>query len=54
MQTAVLDRDTLRRTIPSAFASRPIDGVSSRYAFLPTADVIDIMEGQGFLPVKAS
>ncbi len=52
--TPVLDRDTLRRTVPSVFATRPIDGVSDRYAFLPTSEVIDIMESQGFFPVKAS
>lgn len=54
MQTPILDRETLRRTVPSVFATRPIDGVSDRYAFLPTSEVIDIMGEAGFFPVKAS
>jgi hypothetical protein len=51
--TPVLDRDTLRRTAPSVFASSPWQGMSESYLFIPTADVLDLLEDQGFRVTSA-
>lgn len=50
----ILTRDQLRTLCPSVFATRPYDGLSDRYRFVSTIDVIERMEGHGFLPVRAS
>ena len=48
-----LDDETLRRVAPSIFAGQAFSGVSSRYAFLPTAQVVSRMREAGWAPVEA-
>lgn len=51
--THVLSRDEIRQLAPSVFATAARDDVSSRYRFIPTTEVLDILEDRGFRPVKA-
>ena len=51
--TKVLTMDDLRRLTPSVFATAGREDVSSRYRFIPTTEVIDILGAQGFRPVRA-
>lgn len=51
---ATLDRDTLRRTVPSIFADSPWDRVSAAYRFVPTYTVLDILSDMGFYPTMAA
>lgn len=37
---------------PSVFATQPWQGVSNKYAFIPTAAVVDKMRDNGFMPVR--
>lgn len=46
-----LSNAELRSRVPSIFAAAPIHGVSERYAFLPTAVVVDRLGSAGWLPV---
>lgn len=48
-----LSNDQIKDIAPSAFATAPKDDVSSRYTFVPTIDVIDVMRSQDWLPVQA-
>lgn len=48
-----LDDDALRRQAPSIFAGEAMTGVSDRYAFLPTAQVVQRMRQEGWAPVEA-
>jgi hypothetical protein len=45
-----LTLDQIRTVAPSAFAERPWDAVSARYAFVPTSAVIERMIQNGFQP----
>ena len=47
MTVATLDN------IPSIHATRPSDQVSQRYGFIPTSVIVEALERQGFVPVKA-
>lgn len=49
-----LSFDDLRRSAPSVFAERARPGVSSRYTFVSTVQVINLLQGEGWEPVKAS
>lgn len=49
----VLSTDVLRRIVPSVFATSAHEGMSSRYRFVPTIEVVDILKDRGFLPVRA-
>jgi hypothetical protein len=49
-----MNRDTLARLVPAAFAEHPIENVSKRYTFIPTATVVDLLAREGWLPVMAS
>lgn len=49
----VLSRDQLQKLAPSIFATEPYYGMSDRYSFIPTIEVIDHLMGKGWLPVKA-
>lgn len=49
-----LSTQELQRRAPSAFATRPWDGTSDRYAFIPTSTVIEGMRQAGFVPVNAT
>jgi Domain of unknown function (DUF932). len=49
-----LSLDDLRRVAPSVFAEQARPGVSSRYAFVSTAQVVDLLRDEGWEPVKAN
>ncbi|QEH36572.1 hypothetical protein OJF2_51560 [Aquisphaera giovannonii] len=51
--TSTLSRDDLRTLTPSVFAATPWQGMSESYRFIPTADVLDLLEGQGFRVTSA-
>jgi hypothetical protein len=48
-----LTNEQIQAKAPSAFAGQPYEKQSDRYAFVPTAVVIDGMRQAGFLPVEA-
>lgn len=48
-----LSHDTLAARVPSIFAPQPFEGVSSRYGFVPTIDVVDGLRDVGLRPVSA-
>lgn len=54
-----LDNDRLRQLAPSVFAARPWAGdenhrgMSERYGYIPTIDILTAMRDEGFLPVAA-
>lgn len=50
---ATLNNEQLLRSAPSIFATRPWHGVSERYRFVPTIDVVDMLRDRGFMPVRA-
>ncbi len=52
--TQELSASELQSRVPSAFATQPYSAQSSRYAFIPTSNVIEGMRGAGFVPVQAS
>jgi len=47
-----LNDDTLRAQAPSIFASGPMQGVSPRYTFVPTARIITGLRALDWVPVK--
>jgi hypothetical protein len=49
-----LSSDDLRRCAPSVFAEHARPGVSSRYTFVSTAQVVALLGAEGWDPVKAS
>ena len=48
-----LDNEQIAALAPSAFATGAHESRSSRYAYIPTATVIDGLRAEGFLPVSA-
>src|SRR5438477_4824018 len=50
---AELPDDQLRALAPSVFAAQPIHGVSARYAFVPTAQLVSRLREAGWSPVSA-
>jgi len=50
---AISDDDELRLFAPSVFTSKPIEGVSERYSFLPTSSILNGMRENGWVPVRA-
>jgi len=48
-----LSTDELRRCAPSVFAENARPGVSSRYTFVSTAQVVDLLRNEGWSPVQA-
>ncbi len=52
--TRVLSDGDLMRVAPSIFASRPYAGMSDRYTFIPTIDVVNKLRAEGFQPVMAA
>ena len=46
-----LNEQTLRTQAPSIFASGPMQGVSSRYTFVPTARIVDGLRDLDWVPV---
>lgn len=51
--STALSLDDLRRNAPSVFAENARPGVSSRYTFVSTAQVVDLLRGEGWEPVLA-
>lgn len=49
-----LSNEEIQRLAPSAFAGQPYHEMSDKYAFIPTATIIDKMRQEGFMPVMAS
>ena len=54
MSTIPLTDAQLRAAAPSIFAETPIDGVSDRYAFVPTHSVLETFRAAGYYPIMAS
>jgi hypothetical protein len=52
-QNRPLTNEELNHLAPSAFATQPWYAQSSRYAFVPTSNVIEGMRSAGFLPYNA-
>jgi hypothetical protein len=48
-----LSLDDLRRRVPSVFAANARPGVSSRYTFVSTAEVVHLLREEGWEPVNA-
>ena len=46
-----LSDDRLRSLTPSVFAGSPLPGVSERYAFVPTAQIVLRLRESGWIPV---
>jgi hypothetical protein len=49
-----LTDEQLRAWAPSVFATQPWSGMSDKYRFIPTIDVVNAMRKEGFQPVAAS
>lgn len=49
----ILTDDQLRSKAPSIFADRPWEGMSDRYTFIPTSQVVKAMRDNGFEPTSA-
>jgi hypothetical protein len=52
-QTA-LTLDAVRLIAPSAFAIQPHESRSSRYAYIPTSEIINGLDREGFRPFRAA
>ena len=48
-----LSNDELFNVAPSIFSESPIEGVSDKYAFVPTYKLLDTFRDSGFYPIKA-
>lgn len=48
-----LSMTQLRKMVPAAFADEPSDRVSDRYEFIKTADIVQTLIKEGFVPVRA-
>src|SRR5688572_19169565 len=48
-----ISSEDLRRCAPSIFAEHARPGVSSRYTFVSTAQVVALLRDEGWEPVKA-
>jgi Domain of unknown function (DUF932) len=51
--SSILNDDDLRSIAPSIFAADKHESRSARYAYIPTAEIVDGMRANGFLPVFA-
>ena len=49
-----LSNDELFNVAPSIFSESPIEGVSDKYAFVPTHKLLDIFRDAGYYPIMAS
>lgn len=49
----ILTHDQLHRTAPAIFANQPDEAVSDRYGFVPTIQVVDALQKEGWYPVRA-
>jgi hypothetical protein len=48
-----LSENWLRRKAPSVFAEQPMQGVSSRYSFVPTSQLVSRLSDSGWVAVEA-
>ena len=48
-----LTNDQIVTLAPAAGSLAPINGVSSRYSFVPTLTAIDLLRDAGWLPIRA-
>jgi hypothetical protein len=48
----VITRNRLQQLAPSVFATEHKAGLSNKYVFVPTSEIVNEMEKQGWLPVK--
>ena len=53
MQLKPLSNEQLRAVAPSIFSETPIEGVSEKYAFVPTYSVLDTFKNAGYYPIMA-
>ena len=53
-RTPALDNDDLRKIAPSIFAASPWGSMSARYRMVPTIEVVNMLAGEGFRPVRAA
>ena len=51
-KATALNDETLRRQAPSIFAESPMAGVSIRYTFVPTAQIVEGLRKQDWVPVN--
>lgn len=49
----ILTHAQLSRVAPAVFAQHPEQGVSRRYGFVPTLEVVEALQTQGWYPVRA-
>jgi len=54
MSVNPLTNAELRASAPSIFSETPIEGVSDKYAFVPTYSVLDTFRDAGYYPIMAS
>lgn len=54
MSVNPLNNVQLRTAAPSIFSETPIEGVSDKYAFVPTYSVLDTFRDAGYYPIMAS
>lgn len=52
--SAPLSNEQLFRCAPSIFATQPWSGMSARYTFIPTIQIVDKMRAEGFQPFSAT
>ena len=50
-KATALSEETLRQQAPSIFASGPMRGVSQKYTFVPTAEIVNGLREQNWVPV---
>ncbi|WP_323586329.1 hypothetical protein [Aliarcobacter butzleri] len=49
-----LTNEELISVAPSIFSENPIEGVSDKYAFVPTYKLLDTFRDAGYYPIMAS
>lgn len=54
MSVKPLSNEQLHQLAPSIFSETPIEGVSTRYAFVPTYSILDTFKEAGYYPIMAS
>jgi hypothetical protein len=53
MLSNVLSHAQIQRVAPSVFATEPHDRVTDRYGFVPTIELVEAIEQEGWFPVEA-
>lgn len=54
MSANPLTNEQLKQVAPSIFSEAPIEGVSDKYAFVPTHSILDTFRDAGYYPIMAS